>query len=87
MLDLIFFLAVVGVEIYALVEAIRTSASEIRNLPKWGWIVIILLFGLFGSIAWYIAGRPKGNGGPRAPRKSRGTPVPPDDNPDFLRSL
>ena len=87
MLDVLLFLIIIGAELYALIEAIRTQQSDIRNLPKWGWIAIILLFGLLGAIAWHIAGRPKGNGGPRAPRRTRGAPLPPDDNPDFLRNL
>jgi len=87
MLDALIFLAIIGTELYALIEAIRTQQSNIRSLPKWGWILIILFFGLFGAIAWYIAGRPKGDGGPRTTRKPRGTPLPPDDNPDFLRNL
>ena len=44
--------------IFCLVEAISTPDSDIRNLPKVWWIILILLFPLVGSIAWLVAGRP-----------------------------
>jgi hypothetical protein len=52
-------------------------------LPKWAWLVIIIFVPAIGSIAWIIAGRPKGNGQRKRKRKI----VPPDDNPDFLGKL
>lgn len=57
--------------------------EETRNLPKWGWMLIVLFLGIIGPIAYLIGGRPKKSGG------GRGKPriLPPDDNPDFLRGL
>lgn len=43
--------------VFCLIDAIGTS--EPRHLPKWAWIVMILLFPLLGSFAWFLAGRPK----------------------------
>ena len=70
--------------IYCLVDAIQTQDSEIRNLPKIGWLILILLFPLVGPAAWLIAGRP-----PKGPRVLRQPPRPrgPDDDPDFLKDL
>ncbi len=78
-----------GVTIYALVECSQTDQEQVRNLHKWGWILIIILFGpqtlALGPIGWFVAGRPKGKGfgGFRPKRKI----LPPDDNPDFLKGL
>ena len=70
--------------IYSLVDCAGTDVSAIRNLPKWGWILIIILFEPIGAIAYWIAGRPRrpgiGRGGSRRI-------LPPDDDPDFLRKL
>ena len=44
--------------IFCLIDAIQTPDVDIRNLPKWAWIVLILLFPLVGGIAWLVAGRP-----------------------------
>ena len=70
--------------IYTLVDCAGTENSEIRNLPKWGWLLIIIFVGLIGSIAYWIAGRPRrlGNSGGGYRRV-----LPPDDNPDFLKNL
>ena len=70
--------------IYTLVDCAGTDSSEIRNLHKWAWILIIILLGTIGHIAYWIAGRP------RRPRLGRGGQrriLPPDDDPDFLRNL
>lgn len=69
--------------IFSIIDCSRTSENNIRSLPKWAWLVIIIFVPAIGSIAWIIAGRPKGNGRGRRKRKI----VPPDDNPDFLGKL
>lgn len=70
--------------IYTLVDCAGTDASEIRNLPKWGWLLIIIFVGPIGSIAYWIAGRPRRAG---IVRRNYGRTIPPDDNPEFLRKL
>jgi len=69
--------------IFSIIDCSRTSENNIRSLPKWAWLVIIIFVPAIGSIAWIIAGRPQGNGRGRRKRKI----VPPDDNPDFLGKL
>ena len=69
--------------IFSIIDCSRTAENNIRSLPKWAWLVIIIFVPAIGSIAWIIAGRPKGNGRGRSKRKI----VPPDDNPDFLGKL
>lgn len=70
--------------IYSLVDCAGTGNGEIRNLPKWAWILLIILVAPIGSIGYWIAGRPRrrgSNGG------SKRRVLPPDDDPDFLRRL
>ena len=69
--------------IFSIIDCSRTAESSIRSLPKWAWLIIIIFVPAIGSIAWIIAGRPKGNGRGRRKEKI----VPPDDNPDFLGKL
>lgn len=45
--------------VFCLVEVIRTRGEEIRLLPKVVWLSLVLLFPIFGSVAWLIAGRPE----------------------------
>jgi len=68
--------------LYALIDC--AQKEETRNLPKWGWILIILFLGVIGPVSYLIAGRPKQGNGKRKPKFRD---LPPDDNPDFLRGL
>ena len=90
MFDALLVLGTLALELYTLIDAAKTESSEIRTLPKWAWILIILFFGLLGPIAWLIAGRPAKSGVLR-PSFKRGEPrfrqLPPDDNDEFLRKL
>ena len=45
-----------GLMIFALVQAAR---SEVAYLPKWAWILIIVLFGVIGPIVFLIIGKKK----------------------------
>jgi hypothetical protein len=80
------FLLSLVLVIWCLVDCVQTPPREIRNLPKTGWILVILFFWIAGSVAWLIAGRPRSapSGGPGGPP---GRPPAPDDDPDFLRRL
>lgn len=62
--------------------------SRLRNLPRWAWVLIILLIPTAGPIVYFLAGRPLPAGtrlGGALPEPPR--PRAPDDDPDFLRSL
>ncbi|MEI6119665.1 MAG: PLD nuclease N-terminal domain-containing protein [Actinomycetes bacterium] len=73
-------------QLYSLFDCARTEQEQVRKLPKWAWLIVILLFGGFGGLMWIFVGRPKtqgkGRGYGQKPRI-----IPPDDDPDFLRKL
>ncbi len=83
---LLIYIIPLAITLYAIFDIASTPQEQIRYLPKWGWIVIVLLLETLGALAWFIAGRPK-----RSPNSGggnrRGKIIPPDDNPDFLRGL
>ena len=74
----------VGFMIYTLVDCARTDESQVRNLPKWAWIAIIIIIQTLGAIAYWVAGRPKRPGRGGGPKRRI---LPPDDDPDFLRKI
>ena len=45
-----------GLMIYALVQAVR---NDVAYLPRWGWILIIVFFGIIGPVVFLIIGRKK----------------------------
>lgn len=84
--------------VYCVLNVLTTPDGEVRNLPKVGWLLLVLLFPLVGGVAWLVAGRPqgparslpyKGNQGLPAEydRPGRATASSPDDDAAFLRSL
>lgn len=97
------FLADVAILALALFDCLTTDESDVRNLPKIAWVLLIILFAPFaiGSIMWFVAGRPHrvdprathpaGRGLVRPTGTPSATDVPrqlaPDDDPEFLANL
>ncbi len=84
--------------VYCVLNIITTPDTEVRNLPKLLWLVLVVVLPLIGGIAWLIAGRPqgparsmpyKGSVGvpPEYDRPGRATAYRPDDDEAFLRRL
>ena len=80
-------IAIIALSLYAFFDCARTDQDQVRGLPKWAWLLVIIFVSFtLGAIAWLIWGRPK------SPGKGRGYGqkpriIPPDDDPDFLRKL
>jgi len=70
--------------LYTFIDCARRDETEIRKLPKWGWLLAILLTGIVGPIAYLIIGRKPLSSKPKNLKKRI---LPPDDDPDFLRGL
>jgi len=94
MLRLLPVLLILGLALLALIDCLARDEDEIRGLPKVLWVFVILLFPLLGSLAWFVAGRPReatgwghGGGTGRPPRSAPKRPLAPDDDPEFLRGL
>lgn len=66
------------------VDVVRTPATEARTLPRWLWLVIVLLVPILGGLFWMALGRTWHASGSRWRRRG---PVAPDDDPRFLRQL
>ncbi len=87
MTKIIPLILVFGLTFYALIDCARADESQIKNLPKWGWLLLIILLGpqavAIGPIAYLVAGRNK----PKGLRRPKPRILPPDDDPDFLRNI
>jgi len=88
--------------IFSLIDCVQSDEHRIRNLPKWAWLVLIILIPIAGPVTWLLAGRPtRATAGPQASwptttkktagfpqyEQPRQRPRAPDDDPEFLRSL
>ncbi|MFT3875715.1 MAG: PLD nuclease N-terminal domain-containing protein [Propioniciclava sp.] len=77
-------LILVAIIVYALVDASQASPGRVRLMPRWLWIVAIVLLPGIGALGWFALGRPRGQGPSEGgPRRT----IAPDDDPDFLRRL
>jgi hypothetical protein len=87
------FIAQIILAVCALISCLSADENDIRALPRFAWVLIILFFPLLGSVAWFFAGRPttatspgtSGHSGAKGPDRRR--PIAPDDDPEFLGSL
>src|SRR5688500_13761087 len=76
--------------IYCVFDVISTDEASVRNLPKYGWLFVVLFLFDSGALAWFILGRPQpascapGGAGP-PPSRGRTQPMAPDDDPNFAR--
>jgi hypothetical protein len=70
--------------VFVTVFAASAKKNEVRNLPKWAWIVICLFVPVVGGLLYLVLGRPIG--GPKN-RFGKTKIVAPDDDPTFLRDL
>lgn len=97
--ELLLGVATFALWVFCLVDAIGAPADRIRNLPKVGWILLILFFPLVGSIAWLVAGRPDDGVSrcsayeretphfPEYDRPGRAAAVDPERDDEFLRQV
>ncbi len=70
--------------LYTFVECAMRDDSQIKKIPKWGWLLVILFLQPIGGIVYLVIGRVRR---PRCPKPGKKRILPPDDDPDFLRSI
>ena len=70
--------------LYTFVDCVMRDDSQIKKIPKWGWLLVILFLQPIGGIVYLVIGRVRKLRGPKPGKKRI---LPPDDDPDFLRSI
>jgi hypothetical protein len=70
--------------LYTFVDCAMRDDSQIKKIPKWGWLLVILFLQPIGGIVYLVIGRVRKVRGPKPGKKRI---LPPDDDPDFLRSI
>lgn len=71
--------AVIILTIVAVVDCALTTKTRVRGIPKWAWLLIVVVIPFFGAVLWFVLGRGKG--------KDASPLATPDDDPTFLRGL
>ncbi len=90
----------VALLVFGLIDCVMADQARIRNLPRWAWILLIVIVPFVGVIAWLLAGRPQRAArrtppvppgptpsGPTWERPPYLRPAAPDDDPEFIARL
>jgi hypothetical protein len=89
-------LIVTGVMVFSIVDLVTIDDSRVKHLPKFAWIILVILLPLIGAIIWFLVGRERAersdgsSGVPFGRRAAKPAPpraLGPDDDPRFLESL
>ena len=86
--------------VFALIDVLSAPEPAIRRLPKLGWLLVVVIFGVIGALAWFVLGRPEGPGQrglgsyerstpafPEYDRPGRAAAVDPEKDEEFLRQV
>jgi len=98
MIRLLPYIIELALVVFCLIDCVQSDERRIRNLPKWAWVVVIVLLPIVGAVIWLLAGRPTRTSGSDTPWAAKAPGFPenerpvrrpraPDDDPEFLRSL
>jgi hypothetical protein len=66
--------------VFAVVDCALTERARVRALPKWAWLLVVLVLPVVGPLLWLVLGRGS------ARRRPVTRVIGPDDDPEFLRS-
>jgi hypothetical protein len=97
-LELLLGVVTFALWLFCLVDVIGTPDRDVRNLPKLGWLLLVLIFPFVGSLAWLVAGRPESSARraayersapafPEYDRPGRAAAVDPEKDEEFLRQV
>ena len=85
MLRVMGVLVLIALYIYFIIDVLRTPRGDTRSLPKFVWLVLVVLVPIVGGLIWLALGRVWPVPGSRFGR--RRAPIAPDDDPKFLKQL
>ena len=46
--------------VFALIDIIMRDEWQVRHLPKFGWILLVIFLPLIGTVLWFVIGREYG---------------------------
>ncbi|MEU4364812.1 PLDc N-terminal domain-containing protein [Promicromonospora sp. NPDC023987] len=79
MARILLILVVVGLMAYALADVWGADEDERAGLPRWLWVILIVLLPLLGAISWIVVRvtARRNNAGPSGPGRGGSRPTPP----------
>ncbi|MFT4397981.1 PLD nuclease N-terminal domain-containing protein [Gordonia lacunae] len=65
----------------ALIDIITTDDAAVRGLPKFGWVLLVVMIPLVGALLWLAIGRPAADELPRRQHSGAASEFPEYDRP------
>jgi hypothetical protein len=53
----VFPVIVLAAMVFALVDIIMRDEWQVKHLPKFGWVLLVILIPLIGTLLWFVLGR------------------------------
>ena len=53
----VFPVIVLAAMVFALVDIIMRDEWQVKHLPKFGWVLLVILIPLIGTLLWFLLGR------------------------------
>lgn len=60
--------------VVGLIDVLCREDTGVRLLPRWAWLLVVVLVPVFGTVVWLIVGRPRTRARRRGRRTRRGGP-------------
>jgi len=71
----------VALDVFAIVDVALTDPRRVRAIPKFAWVILIIILPILGALLWLIVGKD------RSDRSGERRTIAPDDDPAFLKNL
>ncbi|ETA06083.1 membrane protein [Gordonia alkanivorans CGMCC 6845] len=67
--------------VIALIDIIKTDDAAVRGLPKFAWVILVVMLPLVGALVWLAVGRPAADERPRRQHSGAASEFPEYDHP------
>lgn len=52
-------MAILAFTLYCVLDVALTGGDRVRTLPKWTWLLLVVIAPVIGGVIWLVAGRPR----------------------------
>ncbi|AFR51527.1 hypothetical protein KTR9_5314 (plasmid) [Gordonia sp. KTR9] len=67
--------------VIALIDIIKTDDAAVRGLPKFAWVILVVMLPLVGALVWLAVGRPAADERPHRQDSGAASEFPEYDHP------
>ena len=57
MLRVVLIIVLLGIYIASIIDVLRTPSAESRRLPRFVWLILVIVLPVIGGALWWLLGR------------------------------